>query len=202
MSIFETIKAAVSVPQAAAYYGMKIQRNHMTRCCFHDDHHPSMKLNDTYYYCFACLEHGDVIDLVARLHRESHYAAVQRLARDFGINPNSPAPTAKSRMPRRNADEALCMTVLTDYERLLKRWKHDYAPATPASSFDDRFVEACQMLPPITAMTNILFLPDAALRTRLVRQVMQDNTIPQLKERLDKLQQEVPYGQDCTPNAS
>ena len=87
MSIFETIKAAVSVPQAAAYYGMKIQRNHMTRCCFHDDHHPSMKLNDTYYYCFACLEHGDVIDLVAQLHRESHYAAVQRIARDFGIGP-------------------------------------------------------------------------------------------------------------------
>ena len=47
MTIYETIKAAVSVPQAAAYYGMKIQRNHMTRCCFHDDQHPSMKLNDT-----------------------------------------------------------------------------------------------------------------------------------------------------------
>ena len=69
MTIYEPIKAAVSVPQAAAYYGMKIQRNNMTRCCFHDDHHPSMKLNNTYYYCFACLEHGDVIDLVARLHR-------------------------------------------------------------------------------------------------------------------------------------
>ena len=65
MSIFETIKAAISVPQAAAYYGMKIQLNNMTRCCFHDDHHPSLKLNDTYFYCFACLEHGDVIDLVA-----------------------------------------------------------------------------------------------------------------------------------------
>ena len=34
MSIFETIKAAVRVPQAAAYYGMKIQRNNMARCCF------------------------------------------------------------------------------------------------------------------------------------------------------------------------
>ena len=51
-------------------------------------------------------------------------------------------------------------------------------------------------------MTNILFLPDAALYTRLVQQIMQDHTIPQLKDRLDKQQQEVPYGQDCTPNAS
>ena len=116
MTIYETIKAAVSVPQAAAYYGMNIQRNHMTRCCFHDDHHPSMKLNDTYYYCFACLEHGDVIDLVAQLHRESHYAAVQRIARDFGIDPNTPAPAAaKPHIPCRDPDEALCMSVLTDY---------------------------------------------------------------------------------------
>ena len=195
MSIFETIKAAVSVPQAAAYYGMKIQRNHMTRCCFHGDHNPSMKLNNTYFYCFACLEHGDVIDLVAQLHRESHYAAVQRIARDFCIGPNSPAPvTAKFHVPRRDPDEALCMSVLTDYEQLLKHWKHDYAPASADAPIDDRFVEACQMLPSITAMTNILFLPDADLRARLVRKVMQDNTIPQLKERLDKLK-EVP--DDC-----
>ena len=191
MNIYDTIKAAVSVPQAAAYYGMKIQRNNMTRCCFHDDHHPSLKLNDTYFYCFACLEHGDVIDLVAQLHRESHYAAVHRIARDFGIGPNTPAPAAaKPHIPHRDPDEALCMSVLIDYEQLLKRWKLDYAPATADAPIDDRFMEACQMLPIITAMTNILFLPDADLRARLVRKVMQDNTIPRLKERLDKLREE------------
>ena len=82
------------------------------------------------------------------------------------------------------------MSVLIDYEQLLKRWKHDYAPATADAPIDDRFVEACQMLPSITAMTNILFLPDADLRARLVRKVMQDNTILRLKERLDKLREE------------
>lgn len=197
MSIFETIKAAVSVPQAAAYYGMKLQRNHMTRCCFHDDYHPSMKLNDTYYYCFACLEHGDVIDLVAQLHRESHYAAVQRIARDFGIGPNSPAPTAaKTRPSRRNPDEALCRSVLTDYEQLLKRWKQDYAPATADAPIDDRHVEACQMLPAVTDMIDALFQADTELRARVARQVVQDGTIPQLKARLDKLRKEVPDGSE------
>jgi len=191
MSIFEIIKAAVSVPQAAAHYGMKIQRNHMTRCCFHDDHNPSMKLNDTYYYCFACLEHGDVIDLVAQLHRESHYAAVQRLARDFGIGPNSPAPAAvKPRPSRRNPDEAFCRSVLTDYEQLLKRWKQDYAPATADAPIDDRYVEACQMLPAVTDMIDTLFQSDAELRARVARQVVQDGTIPRLKERLDRLRKE------------
>lgn len=203
MTIYDTIKAAVSVPQAAAYYGMKIQRNNMTRCCFHDDHHPSMRLNDTYYYCFACLEHGDVIDLVAQLHRESHYAAVQRIARDFGIDPNTPTPAAaKPRIPRRDPDEALCMSVLTDYEQLLKRWKLDYAPATADAPIDDRFVEACQILPSITAMTNILFLPDADLRARLVQKVMQDNTIPRLKERLDKLREEEADDNESTAAAA
>lgn len=201
MTIYDTIKAAVSVPQAAAYYGMKIQRNNMTRCCFHDDHHPSMKLNDTYYYCFACLEHGDVIDLVAQLHRESHYAAVQRIARDFGIGPNSPATAAaKPCLPRRNPDEDLCRSVLTDYEQMLKRWKHDYALAMPDDPVNERYVEACQMLPAVTDMIDALFQADAELRARVVRQVVQDGTIPQLKERLDKLREEVPDGSEspCT----
>ena len=203
MTIYETIKAAVSVPQAAAYYGMNIQRNNMTRCCFHDDHHPSMKLNDTYYYCFACLEHGDVIDLVAQLHRESHYAAVQRIAKDFGIGPNTPASAAaKPHPPRRNSDEVLCRSVLTDYEQLLKRWKQNYAPTTADAPLDDRFVEACQMLPSITAMTNILFLPDADLRARLVRKVMQDNTILRLKERLDMLREEEADDHESTAAAA
>lgn len=202
MSIFETIKAAVSVPQAAAYYGMKIQRNNMTRCCFHDDHNPSMKLNDTYYYCFACLEHGDVIDLVAQLHRESHYAAVQRIARDFGIGPNTPASAAaKPRPSRRNPDEALCRSVLTDYEQLLKRWKQDYAPAAPDDPVNDRYMEACQMLPAVTDMIDALFQADAELRARVVRQVVQDDTIPHLKKRLDKLRKEAVDG-DESPTAA
>ena len=203
MSIFETIKAAVSVPQAAAYYGMKIQRNNMTRCCFHDDKHPSMKLNDSYYYCFVCLEHGDVIDLVAQLHRESHYAAAQRIARDFGIGPNTPASAAaKPRLPGRNPDEDLCRSVLTDYEQLLKSWKNDYAPATPDDPVNDRYVEACQMLPAVTDMIDALFQADAELRARVVRQVVRDGTIPRLKERLNKLRKEVPDGKDSPAAAA
>ena len=197
MNIFRNTKAAITPRQAAQHYGLSVEPSGMAHCIFHDDRHPSMKLNDTYYYCFACLEHGDVIDLVAQLHRESHYAAVQRIARDFGIDPNSPATAAaKPRLPRRNPDEDLCRSVLTDYEQLLKRWKLDYAPTTADAPIDDRFVEACQMLPIITAMTNILFLPDADLRARLVRKVMQDNTIPRLKARLDKLRKEVPDGSE------
>ena len=58
------------------------------------------------------------------------------------------------------------------------------------------------MLPSITAMTNILFLPDADLRARLVRKVMQDNTIPRLKERLDKLREEEADDNESTAAAA
>ena len=49
MRLFETIKETVTVEQAAEYYSMKIGRNNMICCPFHNDHHPSMKLNTTYY---------------------------------------------------------------------------------------------------------------------------------------------------------
>ncbi len=186
-SIFSAVKAAVSVPQAAAYYGMKINRSGKTCCIFHDDHTPSMKLNDDYFYCFSCHAHGDVIALVAQLHNESHYAAAKRLAADFNIGPNTSASATAKPVPHRSLDEALCMTVLTDYERLLRRWKQDYAPVIPDEPLNDRFVEACQMLDSVTAMTDILFMPDRELRARLVQKVMADETIPKLKARLDRL---------------
>ncbi|MFQ7014548.1 MAG: CHC2 zinc finger domain-containing protein, partial [Faecalibacterium sp.] len=43
-------------------YGMEPDRHDMVCCPFHSDNHPSMKLNDTYYYCFGCGASGDAID--------------------------------------------------------------------------------------------------------------------------------------------
>ena len=52
--------------------------------------HPSMKLNERYFYCFGCGATGDVIDFVARLFGLSSFEAVQKLAQDFGIDPDKP----------------------------------------------------------------------------------------------------------------
>ena len=67
MNRIEPIKAAVSPADAAERYGLKVSRNGMARCPFHDDHHPSLRLYDDHFYCFACAAHGDVIDLTAKL---------------------------------------------------------------------------------------------------------------------------------------
>ena len=90
MNLFETVKARVSVPEAVGAYGLTMTRQSMTRCPFHDDRHPSLKLNPDFYYCFGCGAKGDVIDLVARLFDLSPYEAARKIAEDFGIDPDKP----------------------------------------------------------------------------------------------------------------
>ena len=99
MRLFETIKETVTVGQAAEYYGMKIGRNNMICCPFHNDHHPSMKLNTTYYYCFGCGATGDVIQFVANLFGLSNYEAAKKIAVDFGITPDNPPIIAALKKP-------------------------------------------------------------------------------------------------------
>ena len=85
MTLFELVKQNICVPDAAEHYGLQVNRNGMCSCPFHEDRHPSMKLNERYFYCFGCGATGDVIDLVARLFGLSSYEAAQKLAQDFGI---------------------------------------------------------------------------------------------------------------------
>lgn len=53
MNIFQEMKKRVTARQVAEKYGLKVRRNGMACCPFHNDKHPSMKI-DRNYYCFAC----------------------------------------------------------------------------------------------------------------------------------------------------
>ncbi len=118
MSIFEIVKETVSVRQAAECYGLKLNRNNMVRCPFHNDRHPSLKLNEDYFFCFGCGAKEDVIDLVARLFNLTSYEAAQKLAVDFGFDPKPPTAAAMVK-PKRpyirqfREDEMMCFRVLT-----------------------------------------------------------------------------------------
>ena len=123
MNLFETVKSAVTVKQAAEHYGYEVNRGEMICCPFHDDRHPSMKLNRDYFYCFGCGATGDVIDFVARLFGLSSYDAAKKLAYDFGIDPDKPpaAMALKKPYPLARAfrnDEMYCQLVLCDYLHL------------------------------------------------------------------------------------
>ena len=61
MNVFEAVKQSVTTRQAASFYGIRVGRNGMVCCPFHNDRTPSMKV-DSRFYCFGCGASGDVID--------------------------------------------------------------------------------------------------------------------------------------------
>ena len=136
MNVFEVVKASVSVPDAAKMYGIQAYRHSMAKCPFHDDRHPSLKLNRDFYYCFGCGATGDVIDFVSRLYGLSAFDTAKKIASDFGLDPGKPPSAAalvKPRHPMISAfreDERYCHRVLCDYLHLLEDWKVRYAPVT------------------------------------------------------------------------
>ena len=207
MTIYENIKAAISVKQAAEHYGLKVSRNGMACCPFHHDRHPSLKLNENYFFCFGCGAKGDVIDLVARMFELSGYEAAQRLAADFGISTEPGQAVAASCKPKHpnirqfREDEMLCFRVLMDYLHLLEDWRVRYAPRTPDEPYDDRFVEALQMHCHIEYMADVLTVGDLEERVALVDELMKGGKIAFLKEYTARKKKEVAHHGEEQENA-
>ena len=149
-NLFETVKQSVTVREAAQMYGIEVNRNGMACCPFHDDKHPSMKLNEEYFYCFGCGATGDVIDFTARLYDLSPKEAAEKLAQDFGLSYDSKAPLRRSYVRQKSEAQVRKekrehgWRVLTDYYHLLRKWEADYSPKTPDEDPHPRFLEAVQ----------------------------------------------------------
>ncbi|MDE6251729.1 MAG: hypothetical protein K2M78_03695 [Lachnospiraceae bacterium] len=84
LNIFSEVKEHLTARQVAEYYGLQVKRNGLACCPFHDDKHPSMKI-DKYYHCFACGVGGDAIDYVSRMYGLSQYDAALKLIEDFTL---------------------------------------------------------------------------------------------------------------------
>lgn len=173
MNIFETVKQSVTTRQAAERYGIRVERNGMYRCPFHDDSTPSMKL-DRRYYCFGCGATGDVIDFVSQLRGIGSKEAAILLAQDFAI-PYEDSAGKTNRPRQQNTDEQnyqhmerYCSRVLLDYYQLLCRWKEDYAPQTPENGYHPRFVEALQKLSLVEYLLDELLCGDIQARASVV----------------------------------
>ena len=97
-----------------------------------------------------------MIDLTAAIFQIPIFDAARKLAWDFHVPLDKPAappaqselsPEVKTDLARRKEQQEQLWTalrVLCEYQRLLRRWKEQYAPKTPEEPPDDRFVEACQ----------------------------------------------------------
>ena len=148
-SVFEVVKQSVTVREAAEMYGIAVGRGGMACCPFHDDRHPSMKV-DTRFHCFGCGADGDVIDFTARLYDLSPKGAAEKLAQDFGLSYDSKAPIRRSYVRQKTEAQVRKekrehgWRVLTDYYHLLRKWEADYSPKTADEDPHPRFLEAVQ----------------------------------------------------------
>ena len=148
-SVFEVVKQSVTAREAAELYGIAVGRGGMACCPFHDDRHPSMKV-DTRFHCFGCGADGDVIDFTARLYDLSPKEAAEKLAQDFGLSYDSKAPIRRSYVRQKTEAQVRKekrehgWRVLTDYYHLLRKWEADYSPRTPDEDPHPRFLEAVQ----------------------------------------------------------
>lgn len=197
MNLFEIVKYGVGCREAAERYGVEVNHYGMALCPFHNDRHPSLYVADDHYHCFACGEHGDVIDFAAKLFGLPLYEAAQKLAADFHLTPDKP-PSAAALHAKRIQTEAqqlrenerLCFSVLSDYACVLRDWKVRYAPQSPAEAPDERFVEACHKLDEVEYYLDILTSGNSYERSEVIHQQMADGKLDRLRQRLEKIHEE------------
>ena len=193
-NVFGEIRDRVSMQDVAKFYGLQMNRSGMACCPFHEDHTPSMKLNDTYYYCFGCRATGDVIDLTARLFDLSSMQAARKLAQDFGLGPDKP-PSDAIALPKpldtfsdtKQEDIAYCLRVLHNYRDLLTRWRTEYAPHSPEESLDEHFVEALHMLDVIDDLMDCLDFGSASKKADAAKRLLDSQLLPRMETRLNSL---------------
>ena len=65
--------------------GFKPNRSKMICCPFHNDKHPSMKV-DQRYFCFGCGAKGDAIDFVSNYYGLSLKEAAEKIASEFSLS--------------------------------------------------------------------------------------------------------------------
>ena len=190
-NMYESIKAAVTARQAAESFGLTVNRSGMAACPFHEDHIPSLKL-DQRYYCFGCGATGDVIDFTSRLLNVSNSYAAQILAEKFGIRPESQTEIIhqiKPAVPLRTLEQ-LCLFALVQYEKLLRFWKKHYAPRTQEEPFHDRFVEGCQRESFISHLIDEMMGADPWRRKQAVELLLEDDHLHCLQDYVLQNQEE------------
>ena len=193
MNIFDQIKEQVTARDAALRYGLQINRNSMSRCPFHDDHTPSMKI-DQRFHCFGCQASGDVITLTARLFNLSNIDAAKKLIEDFNLQIQTNLTksgraiphTAPLRPPdlearyRKALDRAF--SVYHNYYGLLQQWKSQYAPHHPSEIPDPRYTEAIQNIDRISNILSVLTEGTEKERVEII--IQQREEVIKLEQRI------------------
>ena len=141
-NIFQSVKEIPIIEVAQHYLPDELHQKGsrwVTRCPFHNEKTPSFFISSSKnrFVCYGCQEHGDSVDLVAKLFNLRPADAARLIAKDFGVHidnqPVSPAAVRKARDAERNREiqtafnqwcdrtyEALCIPYRAIHKVLLK----------------------------------------------------------------------------------
>ena len=176
MNIFQKVKERVTARQVAEKYGLKVRQNGMACCPFHNDKHPSMKI-DRNYYCFACGAKGDAVNYVAILFGLSQFEAAKKINEDFALGiPIGKQEVRKKREPEVRKKEKVptkeermqfvqkkidkwardAVDVLLRYLRWMEFWKEFYKPESTEEEWHPLFVEVLQNESKISYLVDML----------------------------------------------
>lgn len=178
MNAFELVKVSVTARDVAEFYGLKVNRHGMACCPFHDDKHPSFKV-DRHYYCFGCGAKGDAIDYVAKIFGLGLRESALKICHDFGLgDPQEKCreiPYVRTRAKPKKSDEQIfketeqhTFGVLSDYYHQLKKWEIEYAPKSPDEEWHPYFVEALREIPTVEYQLDTLLEGDIHDRAFLI----------------------------------
>lgn len=196
MDLFNAVKQSVSAREAAVFYGMHVSGKGMARCPFHDDHEPSLLLDDR-YYCFGCGATGDASDLVGRLFGITPYAAAQKIAKDFCIQTAETvsdrtgqsffSPIIPSTMPSKRLisikslltpeqqqlkeEVRDCLFLICDRRRQLEALAEHFAPKSPGDVPGDEYAAALDLLTKNAQQFDLLLYGSDADKRAVVRDV-------------------------------
>lgn len=174
MSVFDNVRENVTARQAFENYGIKVNRYGMCCCPFHNDKHPSMKV-DTRYYCFGCGEKGDAVDFVSKYFGLGLKDSAIKICDDFHLsydeNKHIPIKKAEPKKSLRiifEESEKHVFRVLSDYLHLLKKWKIKYTPRDVNDEWHPYFCEALNEIDHVEYLLDTLLYGDISDRAFLI----------------------------------
>ena len=139
MNVFEFVKQNVTARQVADYYGIPVNRHGLACCPFHNDRHPSMKI-DVRFYCFACGQKGDAINFVEKYFGLSPKDAALKICQDFGLDykPDKPKGSNKTHKNRSKKNARARPAKLPERKRI-----YTYTPCQKGSTNKWRVLAFC-----------------------------------------------------------
>lgn len=181
MNLFEQIKELVTARVVAETYGIKVKGNGMACCPFHNDRHPSMKV-DKNYHCFVCNIGGDAIDFTARLFGLTQYEAAKKLITDFQLpielheksQKKANRKVVKPQITKEQKDRLKKMQlekkfvawvekstdILITYRKYLVLWREKYQPQIEQENWHTLFKESLNNLQKIEDYLDVLLSND------------------------------------------